>query len=101
MPCRSAKSRARSSAREATATARAPSTTAKSSTTFSAMRPGPTTPQRISSVTRQTLVGREETAPVAVLIDTPVWPWRGPRWAQLGRHLDYDHLDALVAGPPG
>jgi Protein of unknown function (DUF4031) len=61
------------------------------------MRPGPTMPQRISDVTRQTLVGGVETAAVAVLIDSPVWPWRGRRWSHLVSDLDYDELHAFVA----
>src|SRR5215218_4684483 len=96
MPCRPAKSRARSSDREATATGRAPSTTAKSSTTFSAMRPGPTTPQRISC-TRGTLAGAGRLRSVALLIDTPVWPWRGRRWSHLVSDTGYDELHAFVA----
>src|SRR4029450_3718553 len=95
MPCFAAKARARSSDREATATARAPSTTAKSCTTLSAMRPGPTTPQRISC-TRGTLAGPGRLRSVAVLIDTPVWPWRGRRWSHLVSDVSYEELHAFV-----
>src|SRR4051812_17623384 len=119
MPCRPAKSTARDCAREATATQRAPSTTAKSRTTFSAMRPGPTTPQRITSLTRGTLseahgagflrrrppMGaggpHRQTAPVALLIDSPVWHWRGRRWSHLVSDVSYDELHAFVAGELG
>src|SRR3954451_6602593 len=119
MPCRPAKSTARDCAREATATQRAPSTTAKSRTTFSAMRPGPTTPQRISSLTRATLseahgagflrrrppMGaggpHRQTAPVALLIDSSVWPWRGRRWSHLVSDVSYDELHAFVAAELG
>src|SRR4051812_19319938 len=46
MPCRAAKPVARSADRDATATSSAPGTRAKSGATLSAIRPGPTTPQR-------------------------------------------------------
>src|SRR3954447_7213711 len=100
IPCRSAKARARSSEREATATARAPSTSAKSLTTFSAMRPGPTMPQRISS-THRTVAGAGRLRSVAVLIDSPVWPWRGRRWSHLVSDASYDELHAFVAAELG
>ena len=34
---------------------------------------------------------------MAVLIDTPVWPWRGTRWSHLVSDTDYDELHAFVA----
>jgi ATP phosphoribosyltransferase regulatory subunit HisZ len=34
---------------------------------------------------------------VAVLIDTPVWPWRGRLWSHLVSDADYDELHAFVA----
>jgi hypothetical protein len=34
---------------------------------------------------------------VAVLIDTPVWPWRGRRWSHLVSDTHYDELHAFVA----
>jgi hypothetical protein len=33
---------------------------------------------------------------VAVLIDTPVWPWRGRRWSHLVSDASYDELHAFV-----
>jgi Protein of unknown function (DUF4031) len=35
--------------------------------------------------------------PVAVLIDTPVWPWRGRLWSHLVSDVSYDELHAFVA----
>ncbi|WP_222192437.1 DUF4031 domain-containing protein [Modestobacter italicus] len=29
---------------------------------------------------------------MALLIDTPVWPWRGRRWSHLVSDTDYDEL---------
>jgi hypothetical protein len=34
---------------------------------------------------------------VTVLIDTPVWPWRGRLWSHLVSDVSYDELDAFVA----
>jgi ATP phosphoribosyltransferase regulatory subunit HisZ len=34
---------------------------------------------------------------VAVLIDPPVWPWRGRRWSHLVSDASYDELHAFVA----
>jgi hypothetical protein len=34
---------------------------------------------------------------VAVLIDTPVWPWRGRLWSHLVSDVSYDELHAFVA----
>ena len=34
---------------------------------------------------------------MAVLIDTPVWPWRGRRWSHLVSDVHYDELHAFVA----
>jgi hypothetical protein len=38
---------------------------------------------------------------VAVLIDTPVWPWRGRRWSHLVSDASYDELHAFVAAELG
>jgi hypothetical protein len=38
-----------------------------------------------------------ETGTVTVLIDSPVWPWRGRRWSHLVSDADYDELHAFVA----
>jgi hypothetical protein len=34
---------------------------------------------------------------VAVLIDPPVWPWRGRRWSHLVSDVSYEELHAFVA----
>jgi hypothetical protein len=65
------------------------------------MRPGPTTPQRISLLTRWTLVGARQTGLVALLIDPPVWPWRGRRWSHLVSDVSHDELHAFVAAELG
>ena len=38
-----------------------------------------------------------QTATVAVLIDTPVWPWRGRLWSHMVSDVSYDELHAFVA----
>jgi hypothetical protein len=38
---------------------------------------------------------------VAVLIDPPVWPWRGRRWSHLVSDVSYDELHAFVAAELG
>ena len=38
---------------------------------------------------------------MALLIDTPVWPWRGRRWAHLVSDESYDELHAFVAAELG
>jgi hypothetical protein len=38
---------------------------------------------------------------VAVLIDTPVWPWRGRRWSHLVSDVSYDELHAFVESALG
>jgi len=38
---------------------------------------------------------------VAVLIDTPVWPWRGRRWSHLVSDVSYEELHAFVAAELG
>jgi hypothetical protein len=38
-----------------------------------------------------------QTATVAVLIDTPVWPWRGRLWSHLVSDVSYEELHAFVA----
>ena len=60
------------------------------------MRPGPTMPQRMSSLTGRTLAGRGRLRSVTVLIDTPVWPWRGRLWSHLISDVSYDELHAFV-----
>src|SRR3954469_2637533 len=42
-----------------------------------------------------------QTGTVAVLIDTPVWPWRGRRWSHLVSDVSYDELHAFVAAELG
>jgi Protein of unknown function (DUF4031) len=52
----------------------------------------------MGSVTRRTvlapLTGQDGT--VALLIDPPVWPWRGRRWSHLVSDDSYDELHAFV-----
>jgi hypothetical protein len=38
-----------------------------------------------------------KTGTVALLIDSPVWPWRGRRWSHLVSDADYDELHAFVS----
>ena len=38
---------------------------------------------------------------VSVLIDSPVWPWRGRRWSHLVSDVSYDELHAFVAAELG
>ena len=38
---------------------------------------------------------------MALLIDTPVWPWRGRRWSHLVSDVSYDELHAFVAAELG
>jgi hypothetical protein len=38
---------------------------------------------------------------VALLIDPPVWPWRGRRWSHLVSDVSYDELHAFVQGELG
>jgi hypothetical protein len=38
---------------------------------------------------------------VTVLIDTPVWPWRGRRWSHLVSDVSYEELHAFVAAELG
>jgi hypothetical protein len=42
-----------------------------------------------------------QTAPVALLIDTPVWPWRGRKWSHLVSDVSYEELHAFVAAELG
>jgi hypothetical protein len=42
-----------------------------------------------------------QTGTVTVLIDTPVWPWRGRRWSHLVSDVSYDELHAFVAAELG
>jgi hypothetical protein len=42
-----------------------------------------------------------EDGTVALLIDPPVWPWRGRRWSHLVSDESYDELHAFVAGELG
>ena len=34
---------------------------------------------------------------MSVLIDPPVWPWRGRRWSHLVSDVSYEELHAFVA----
>lgn len=36
-------------------------------------------------------------AGVAVLVDAPIWPWRGERWAHLVSDVSYDELHEFAA----
>ncbi|MGY1673734.1 DUF4031 domain-containing protein [Geodermatophilus sp. SYSU D00710] len=38
---------------------------------------------------------------MALLIDTPVWPWRGRRWSHLVSDVSHDELHAFVAAELG
>jgi Protein of unknown function (DUF4031) len=38
---------------------------------------------------------------VALLIDSPVWPWRGRRWSHLVSDVSYEELHAFVQGELG
>jgi hypothetical protein len=38
---------------------------------------------------------------VALLIDTPVWSWRGRKWSHLVSDVSYDELHAFVAAELG
>ena len=38
---------------------------------------------------------------MAVLIDTPVWPWRGRLWSHLVSDTSYDELHAFVEAELG
>ena len=38
---------------------------------------------------------------MALLIDDPVWPWRGRRWSHLVSDVSYDELHAFVQGELG
>jgi hypothetical protein len=38
---------------------------------------------------------------VALMIDPPVWPWRGRRWSHLVSDVSYDELHAFVQGELG
>jgi hypothetical protein len=38
---------------------------------------------------------------VALLIDTPVWHWRGRKWSHLVSDVGYDELHAFVAAELG
>ncbi len=38
---------------------------------------------------------------MALLIDPPVWPWRGRRWSHLVSDVSYDELHAFVQGELG
>src|SRR4051794_12349644 len=64
------------------------------------MRPGPTMPPRISSVTPERYPGRQ-TDRMAVLIDSPVWPWRGRKWSHLVSDVSHDELHAFATAELG
>ncbi len=38
---------------------------------------------------------------MAVLIDSPVWPWRGRMWSHLVSDVSYDELHAFVGAELG
>src|SRR3954462_12466056 len=38
---------------------------------------------------------------VALLIDSPVWPWRGRRWSHLVSDVSYEELHAFVQSELG
>jgi hypothetical protein len=38
---------------------------------------------------------------VALLIDTPVWPWRGRKWSHLVSDVSYDELHEFVTAELG
>ena len=38
---------------------------------------------------------------MALLIDSPVWPWRGRKWSHLVSDVDHDELHAFVAAHLG
>ncbi len=38
---------------------------------------------------------------MTLLIDDPVWPWRGRRWSHLVSDVSYDELHAFVQGELG
>jgi hypothetical protein len=42
-----------------------------------------------------------QTGTVAVLIDTPVWHWRGRLWSHLVSDVSYEELHAFVASELG
>jgi hypothetical protein len=42
-----------------------------------------------------------QTGTVAVLIDTPVWHWRGRLWSHLVSDVSYEELHAFVAAELG
>jgi hypothetical protein len=35
---------------------------------------------------------------VTILVDHPIWPWRGRRWAHLVSDTSYDELHVFAAG---
>jgi hypothetical protein len=45
--------------------------------------------------------GDRQTVGVTVLIDSPVWPWRGRRWSHLVSDVSYEELHAFVAAELG
>jgi hypothetical protein len=42
------------------------------------------------------VVHARQTGTVSVLIDSPVWPWRGRQWSHLVSDVSYDELHAFV-----
>jgi hypothetical protein len=42
-----------------------------------------------------------QTGTVTVLIDSPVWPWRGRRWSHLVSDVSYEELHAFVEAALG
>jgi hypothetical protein len=47
------------------------------------------------------VVHARQTGIVSVLIDSPVWPWRGRRWSHLISDSSYDELHAFVQAELG
>jgi len=47
------------------------------------------------------VVHARQTGSVSVLIDSPVWPWRGRRWSHLISDVSYEELHAFVAAELG
>jgi hypothetical protein len=44
---------------------------------------------------------RADSGLVTVLIDSPVWPWRGRKWSHLVSDVSYDELHVFVAAELG
>src|SRR4051812_22016510 len=102
MPCRAAKPAARSADRDATATSSAPGTCAKSGTTLSAIRPGPTTPHR--TVLMFAILARRARLYTAVddHVDKPEQPFERYRLGGCkSRSVTNDHPSVPARHPDG